>query len=76
MVINLDQDLIKDQDKKQNTFESVNALYEGRKLIFFMLPLKEKQGQGLKIAKAGNTSSKTFILCIEQKKLLKKQIAI
>ena len=37
MVINLDQDLIKDQDKKQNTFESVNALYEGRKLIFFML---------------------------------------
>ena len=41
-----------------------------------IFPMKEKQGQGLKIAKAGNTSSKTFILCIEQKKLLKKQIAI
>ena len=37
------------KDKKGNTFESVNALYEGRKLILNafrsgIFPIKEKQG--------------------------------
>ena len=40
--------------KKRNTFESVNALYESRKLILNafrsgIFPIKEKQGKGLKI---------------------------
>ena len=40
--------------KKGNTFESANALYEGRELILNafrsgVFPIKEKQGKGLKI---------------------------
>ena len=40
----------KDGDKKRNTFESVNALYEGRGLILNafksgIFPMKEKQGK-------------------------------
>ena len=42
------------KDKKRNAFESVNALYESRKLILNafrsgIFPIKEKQGKGLKI---------------------------
>ena len=42
------------KDKKQNTFDSVNALYEGRELTLNafgsgIFPIKEKQGKGLKI---------------------------
>ena len=44
----------KDTDKKRNTFESVNALQEDRKLILNafrsgIFPMKEKQGKGLKM---------------------------
>ena len=44
----------KDTDKKRNTFESVNALQEGRELILNafrsgIFPMKEKQGKGLKM---------------------------
>ena len=58
------------KDKKRNTFESVNALYEGRESGIF--PIKTRKGKGLKIltpkqmlqrlsialaqVKAGNTS--------------------
>ena len=40
----------KDRDKKRNTFESVNALYEGRGLILNafksrLFPMTEKQGK-------------------------------
>ena len=40
--------------EKQNTFDSVNALYEGRELILICLrsgifPIKETQRKGLKI---------------------------
>ena len=43
-----------DKDLKRNTFESVNALYEGRELIFNafrreIFPIKETQVKGLKI---------------------------
>ena len=46
---NLDQEQ-KKIDKKRNTFESVNALYEGRGLILNafksgLFPMKEKQGK-------------------------------
>ena len=42
------------KDKKQNTFDSVNSLYEGRKLTLNafrsgIFPIKEKQEKGLKI---------------------------
>ena len=42
------------KDKKRNTFDSVNALYEGRELTVNafrsgMFPIKEKQGERLKI---------------------------
>ena len=44
----------KDTNKKRNTFESVNALQEGRELILNafrsgIFPMKEKQGKGLKM---------------------------
>ena len=42
------------KDKKRNTFESVNGLYEGRELILNafkseIFPINETQGKGLKI---------------------------
>ena len=44
----------KEKDKKQNTFDSINALCEGRELILTVFrsgifPIKETQGKGLKI---------------------------
>ena len=44
----------KSKDKKRNTFESLNALYEGRELILNgfksgIFPIEETQGKGLKI---------------------------
>ena len=44
----------KEKDKKQNTFDSINALCEGRELILNVFrsgifPIKETQGKGLKI---------------------------
>ena len=43
-----------DKDKKQNTFKSVSAFYEGRELTLNafrsgVFPIKEKKGKGLKI---------------------------
>ena len=51
---NLDWDQKKLGIKKRNTFESLNALYEGRELILNafssdIFPMKEKQGKGLRI---------------------------
>ena len=42
------------EEDKENTFESVNAFYEGRELTFNaftsrIFPIKAKQGKGLKI---------------------------
>ena len=42
------------KDKKRNTYESVNALYEGRELTLNafksgIFPIKATQGEGLKI---------------------------
>ena len=53
LVINLDQDK-KDKDKKQNTFDSINSLYEGQELILNafrsgIFPIKEKKRKGIKI---------------------------
>ena len=53
LVINLDQDK-KDKDKKQNTFDSINSLYEGQELILNafrsgIFPIKGKKGKGIKI---------------------------
>ena len=44
----------KGKDEKRNTFDSLNALYEGRELTLNafksgIFPIKEKQGKGLKI---------------------------
>ena len=57
------------KDQEINIFESVNALYEGRELIFSafgseIFPIKQTQGKGLKIlialaqVKASSTSKK------------------
>ena len=44
----------KEKDKKQNAFDSINTLYEGRELILNafrsgIFPMKEKKGKGIKI---------------------------
>ena len=54
LVINLDQDQKKIRIKKQNTFDSMNALYEGWELILNafrsgIFPTKENKGKGLKM---------------------------
>ena len=86
------------EKKKQNTLDSINALFEGRESILNafrtkIFSIKEKQGKRLKIlvpkqmlqrlpialvqVKAGTTSEnlmksgKSYILCINQKQLLK-----
>ena len=94
----------KDKEKKQNTLDNINALYEGRELILNafgsgIFPMKEKQGKGLNILTPKQMhqrlpialaqekhvmhprtyqmkSGKSYIICLEQEKLLKKCAAI